>query len=265
MKTKLMTLFVPLFAALLISGCGKTETTPPPPAPVPDKTETAAAATAPKTTPPAAPVSVTAPAPTAPAAVTAPVADARTAAPAAASAITALSSQFTQKIAAQKDAVLASVATDLVGKVQSLSQALGAGDAAKAQLNTTMQTLLGGADTEALTTAYKMVDAAKLTPEQIGIAKEVGNLTTAFVVQRNFSALEGAQGDVATIVNSLRKGELVAAAPALQKVAQNANLTESQKVLVGTVMDKYAPGLKKSADTLKQGLQTIKQLPGFSK
>ncbi|HKI70339.1 MAG TPA: hypothetical protein VKA67_12160, partial [Verrucomicrobiae bacterium] len=95
--------------------------------------------------------------------------------------------------------------------------------------------------------------------------KQVGNLTSAYVVQKNFSSLDGAQGDVANIVNSLRDGEISAAVPSIQKVAQNANLTQPQKELIGTLTDKYAPGLKKVAGTLQQGLQDVKSLPGLGK
>lgn len=101
--------------------------------------------------------------------------------------------------------------------------------------------------------------SAKPTPEELGLAKEVGNLASAFVVQRNFASLEGAQGDVAAIVNSLRKGELVAVVPPLKNVAGNTHLTDGQKKLIGVVTDKYAPGWQKA----KGALDSIKKLPGF--
>lgn len=67
---------------------------------------------------------------------------------------------------------------------------------------------------------------------------------------------------MATIVNSLRKGEVASAVPAIQKISQNANLTAPQKQLIGSLADNYAPGLKKAADSLQQGLKGIQALPG---
>jgi hypothetical protein len=97
------------------------------------------------------------------------------------------------------------------------------------------------------------------------LAKEVGNLASAYVVQKNFASLDGAQGDVATIVSSLRQGQITPALPAMQKVAQNGNLTAPQKQLLGSIADKYAPGVSKAASALSQGLQSIPGLGGSSK
>jgi hypothetical protein len=174
-------------------------------------------------------------------------------------AVADLAAQFSRAAAAQSDKLLRSIGGDLVNKVKSLAQSLGANDAVKTQLDSTLQSLLSGQDADAVNSVFQVAQAANLSPQQMGLAKEVGNLASAYVVQRNFSALDGAQGDVATIVNSLRRGEIAAAAPAIQKVAQNANLTAPQKQLIGSIADKYAPGLKKAAESLQQGL---KSLPG---
>jgi hypothetical protein len=90
----------------------------------------------------------------------------------------------------------------------------------------------------------------------------VGNVGSAYIVQRNFSSLEGAQGDVAQIVNSLRKGTPTAAIPAIQNVAQNAKLTPAQKEVATSLVNQYVPGVKKVSDFLGGGL---KSLPGFGK
>ncbi len=176
-----------------------------------------------------------------------------------------VTAQFAKLAAAQSDRLLGSVGSDLVGKVTSLGQSLGANAAVKSQLDSALQSLITGNDSEAIGVAFQVVQAANLTPQQLQLAKEVGNLASAYVVQKNFAALEGAQGDVATIVNSLRKGEVTAALPAIQKVAQNANLTSPQKQLISSLADKYAPGLKKAADSLQQGLQGLQGLPGVKK
>ena len=169
-------------------------------------------------------------------------------------------SLITKFASAQTDTVLSSLSTDLAGKVKSLGESLGANSAVKAQVESAVQSLIGGKDAEMLSTITQVVQSGGLTPTQLQLAKETGNLVSAIVVQRNFSALEGAQGDVATIVNSLRKGEVMSAVPAIQKVASNANLTAPQKQLITSLADKYAPGVKQATDALQQGL---KKIPGL--
>ena len=119
--------------------------------------------------------------------------------------------------------------------------------------------LTGGHDSAALTSAFDLVKGAKPTPEQLGLAKQIGNLTSAYVVQKNFASLEGAQSDVANIVSSLRSGKVTAAIPSIKNVATSAHLTDGQKQLITTIADKYAPGWKKAGEAA----DAIKKLPGF--
>ena len=170
-----------------------------------------------------------------------------------------LAAKFVAQATSAADSQLGPIASELTTKVQALSAAVGANDTIKRALDSTLQSLAGGQDSTALASAFQLAEAAKLTPEQLGLAKEVGNLASAYAVQKNFSALEGAQGDVATIVNSLRKGEITAAIPALKNVADNTHLTDTQKQLVTSVADKYAPGWQKAG----QVLDAVKKLPGF--
>lgn len=179
--------------------------------------------------------------------------------------LSSLAKSFTAAAAKPADPTLASVGADLTSKLKSLDSVLGASDAVKSQLTGTLQSLLGGKDSEALAKVFQIAQVTTLTPEQKGIAKETANLAAAFVVQRNFAALEGASGDVATVVSSLRKGELTTAAPAIQRIAKNASLTAPQKQLIGSVADQYAPGLRKAKDSLKKGLDGIQSLPGLGK
>ena len=226
-----------------LCGCGESKTAPPESSPVTPPAQSAVETK----TPVKAVVETAAPA----TATTAPV---QTAA-------ADLSTQFAQVAAAQTDKLLGSIGGDLAGKVKSLSQSLGVNDALKSQLDGALQSLTDGKDSSALGQVYQVAQAAtNLTPEQQQLAKEVGNLASAFVVQRNFSSLDGAQGDVAGVVNALRQGEITAAIPPLQKVAQNAGLTPSQKELVSSLADQYAPGLKKSASTLQQGFKSLPSL-----
>jgi len=167
--------------------------------------------------------------------------------------------KFLETAKAATDGQLGTIASELTGKIESLGTALGGDAAIKAKLDDTIKSLTGGKDSAALSHAFDLVKAAKLTPEQLGLAKQVGNLASAFVVQKNFAALEGSQSDVATIVSSLRDGQVTAAIPAIKNVAGNAHLTDGQKQLITTVADKYAPGWEKA----KGAMDGIKKLPGL--
>ena len=120
--------------------------------------------------------------------------------------------------------------------------------------------MASGKSAESLSSLQKL-GAAKLTPEQTKLAADVYHIGTAYVIQKNFASLDGAQSDVAKAVNSLRKGETLAAIPAIQSIAQNAKLTAPQKELIQSVATQYAPGVEKVGNALK-GLGS---LPGFGK
>ena len=170
-----------------------------------------------------------------------------------------LVSKFLEQAKSAPDGQLGVIASELTGKVQSLGAAVSGNATIKSALDATLKSLTGGKDSAALMSAFDLVKAAKLTPEQLGLAKEVGNLASAYVVQKNFTTLEGSHDDVATIVSSLRGGKLTAAIAPLKNVAGNTHLTAGQKELVKTVADKYAPGLEKA----KGAVDAIKKLPGF--
>ncbi len=160
---------------------------------------------------------------------------------------------------AADDGQLGAIASELTGKMQDLGQSLGVNDAVKNTLDNTLKSLTGGMDSDALTHAFDLVKAASFTPEQLGLAKQVGNLASAYVMQKNFATLDGSQGDVATIVTALRQGNLTAAVAPLKNVASNTHLSDGQKNLIKTVANKYAPGLGKAKDAV----DAIKKLPGF--
>ncbi len=169
-----------------------------------------------------------------------------------------LAAKFLSTAKAASDSQLGSIASDLTGKMQSLGTSA-AGALVKDKLNGALTLLTGGKDSAALMSAFDLVKEAKLTPDQIGLAKQVGNLASAYVVQKNFATLEGAQGDVTTLVKSLRAGKLTAAVAPLKNIAGNNHLTDGQKTLIKTVADKYAPGWEKA----KGAVDAIKKLPGF--
>ena len=170
-----------------------------------------------------------------------------------------LVSGFLNAAKSASDSQLGTIASELTSKVQSLGAAAGANSTIASKLDSTLKSLTGGADSAALTSAFKLASVAKLTPEQIGLAKQVGNLASAYVVQKNFASLDGAQGDVATIVNSLRSGKIKDALPSLKNVVSNAKLSDTQKQHITSIEEKYAPGLSKASGAL----DSVKKLPGF--
>jgi len=173
-----------------------------------------------------------------------------------------VTSQFLSTLKTQGDSVLSSIGQDLGNKVKSLVDSCSGNESVKTNLDNSLTALMKGKDSEALAPAFQTAQGTSLTPSQTQLAKEVGNLASAFVVQRNFSSLNNAQGDVATLVNALRNGQYAATLPPLQKIMNNASLTPQQKDLLGSVADKYAPALKSAAGGLQQGLQKLQGLPG---
>ncbi len=165
----------------------------------------------------------------------------------------------------QSDSVLTSLGQDLAAKAKSLVASSPGNESVSTNVNTALTALANNQDNQALAPAFQLSQGIGLTPQQTQLAKEVGNLASAFVVQRNFSSLAGAQGDVGTLVNALRQGQYTAALPPLQKIMNNASLTPGQKDLLGSLADKYAPSLKQAAGTLGQGLQKLQGIPGVSK
>jgi hypothetical protein len=155
------------------------------------------------------------------------------------------------------DNLLKDLSKEVQASVVQLGEKL-AGDATlKGQLDSALQAVLQGQDVPALEYYQKLVQA-KLTPEQTTLVKQTGDILSAFMVQKNFGALEGAQTEVGQIVSALRKGDTATAIPYLQKVATNAQLTAPQKELLSSLADKYAPGVKNAAKTLQEGMKSLK-------
>jgi len=172
-----------------------------------------------------------------------------------------LSSQLVSSFQTSSDSLLKNIGTDLGARVKKLGESLTTNETVKAQLTSAMQSLMGNKDAEAVS-SFGNVSASKLTPEQTGLAKDVYNAAAALVTQRNFSSLQGMNSDVTSLVNSVWKGNYSEALPPLQKIWTQASLTDSQKNLLGTTFDNYAPGWRDSAAKLQKGLDTLK---GFSK
>jgi hypothetical protein len=159
------------------------------------------------------------------------------------------------------DSELKSLGGSLGSKIQSLGRALESNPELKGQMQGALQSLLGGKYPEALN-GFQKLSQAKLTTDQMKLAKEVRNVGSAYLVQKNFGALEGSQTEVAQAVTSLRKGELTSVLPPLQKIGQNAKLTPAQKDLLGSLAEKCAPG---AAGKVGDAVKGLKSLPGFGK
>ena len=169
---------------------------------------------------------------------------------AAAPPLTDLLTQLKTESKSAADTQLQSLSGDLGSKIQSLTKLLGDNTDAKAQVQGALQSVLGTKSTDALNALQKLAEA-KLTPEQSKLAAEVRDVASAYLVQKNFGALEGAQTDVAQIVSSLCKGQAAAALPSIKNVAANAKLTQPQKDFLKALADKYAPALGKVQESLK--------------
>ncbi len=171
------------------------------------------------------------------------------------STLSSLLGQLISASASSGDSTLKSLGGELATKAQSLGTSLAGSSETQSLLTGALQSLLGNKGSETLADFQKL-SAAKLTPEQIQLAKDFGHVGSAYLVQKNLGALDGSQSDVAQIVSSFRSGNVTAALPAIKKVSQNASLTPAQKDLMSSIASKFMPG----ADAIGGGL---KSLPGF--
>lgn len=158
------------------------------------------------------------------------------------------------------DSVLKSIGADLETRVGKLAQSLAGNEAVKDQLSTSVKALLGNQDVDAVA-ALNTLAAARLTPEQTALAKDVYQASAAFVTQRNFASIPGASSEVGQLVNAVWKGDYTQALVPLQKVYGKASLTPAQKNLLATTFDPYLPkGWKETAGALQQGVEQFKKL-----
>jgi hypothetical protein len=128
---------------------------------------------------------------------------------------------------------------------------------AQKQLETAVNAAVGNKGPAAIDGLQKLA-SAKFTPEQSRLAKDVYNVGSAYVVKKNFGSLEGSQTEVSQVVTALRQGKTTQVLPPLQKIGQNATLTQPQKDLLASLTGRYAPGLQKATEGLKS-------LPGLKK
>jgi hypothetical protein len=175
------------------------------------------------------------------------------------SALSNVLAQLSSTTQSTADPTLESLGSELVAKSQSLNTSLAGNPGTQSDLTGALQSLLGNKGSEAVA-GFQKLSAAKLTPEQTSLAKDIAHTGSAFLVQKNLGALDGSQSDVATIVSSLHAGNYTAALPAIKKVSQNVNITPAQKDLLASVTSKFVPGAGKLGDSLSGGL---KSLPGF--
>ena len=176
-----------------------------------------------------------------------------------ASALSGVLGQLQTESQSSADTTLKSLGGELGTKAQALSTSLAGKPDLQNQITGALQSLLGpkGADSLA---AFQKLSTAKLTPDQMKLAKDFGHVGSAYLVQKNLGSLDGSQTDVAQIVSSLHKGNVSAVLPAIQKVSQSAKLTPEQKDLLKTLADKYAPGVKKAGDAINGGMNSLPKI-----
>jgi hypothetical protein len=159
------------------------------------------------------------------------------------------------------DPLLNSLGGDLGQVATQLQQSFQSDEGLAASVETALKALSEGRDTEALGLHAKLTKAG-LTPQQQELAAEVRNLTAAFLAEKRLSALDGAEGQVATVVNALRQGEVATVLPAIKEIASNASLTPEQKGLLKSLAQEYAPGLSALGKSLPAGLPALPPMPG---
>ena len=174
--------------------------------------------------------------------------------------LSSLFSSLKSSVASTGDSTLKSRGSDLQSKSTALNKSLAGNSDAQSSLQSALQSLVSGKSADSLGGLQKLT-AAKLTPEQTKLATDVFHTGSAFVIQKNFGALEGSQSDVAKAVTALRKGDAISALPAIQGISQNAKLTSPQKELIHSVAAKYAPGTEK----VESAIKGLGNLPGFGK
>lgn len=157
------------------------------------------------------------------------------------------------------DDVLAGLADELGTHVAQLGEALKSNPELTSQLTNAVQSLLKNQDIDAVG-ALNGLTEANLTPGQKSLLKSTYDTAAAFVTERNFSSLEGFEGEVGQIVSALRGGDYKSALQPLQKIWGQAQLSAQQKDLLSGVFDKYAPGWRGAADSLNKGLDAVKGL-----
>lgn len=169
-----------------------------------------------------------------------------------------LSAKLIENTKSSANDLMKQISSDLESRVQSLGESLKSNETVMEQLNGAVQALLNNEDINAVE-AFNSVTAAKLTPEQTTLAKDVYNAGAAFVTERNFSALEGLNSDVAQLSNAVWKGNYTGALQPLQNIWNKGTLTNEQKDLLGAVFDQYLPGWQDKAGVVNQGLDALKK------
>jgi len=169
-----------------------------------------------------------------------------------------LSKKLVENTKTSTDDLMKTISANLETRVTKLGESLKSNETVMNQLNGALQALLNKKDVDAVG-ALNNVAAAKLTPEQTTLAKDVYNAGAAYVTQRNFSSLEGMNSDVAKLSTAVLNGNYAEAMPPLQKIYGKSSLTTEQKDLLGSVFDKYLPGWQDKAGVVGKGLDALKK------
>ncbi|MBC8002556.1 MAG: hypothetical protein H7X97_08210 [Opitutaceae bacterium] len=157
------------------------------------------------------------------------------------------------------DSTLRDIGAQLGTSAQSLLQSLSGNSDLKSAAESAVGSLLGGKDSQVMG-LYQKLGAAQLTEPQSRLFKEVKDLSAAYLTQKNFAGLPGAEGDVTKLVSAFRTSDYTGLLAPLKNIYGNATLTAPQKEMVGSLVDSYAPALKKYGETLNKGLNSLNSL-----
>ncbi|HVR34444.1 MAG TPA: hypothetical protein VMS21_01190 [Methylomirabilota bacterium] len=173
--------------------------------------------------------------------------------------VSGLSQNLVASARATSDDTLASIGEEIQAKVIEMEPALSTHADLRQTVEQTLKALAGGEDSEVVG-LYGQLTEAKLTPEQTELAGDFKDVLSAFVVQRNFAGVDGAEGEVSQIVSAFRDGNAAGAIVPLQGLAGKASLTPGQKELVSSLAESYAPALKGAGEAVQEGVKSLNNL-----
>ncbi|MCX6928888.1 MAG: hypothetical protein NT154_37610 [Verrucomicrobia bacterium] len=116
------------------------------------------------------------------------------------------SAQIKSTGASAGDSTLKSLGGELSSKAQMLSTSLAGNTNAQSLINGALQSMLGKKGGDSLA-AWEKLSQAKLTPEQTKLAKDMSNLGSAYLVQKNLASLEGSKTEVGRSLKGLLRFE----------------------------------------------------------
>ncbi|MGE9294837.1 MAG: hypothetical protein ACQKBV_00905 [Puniceicoccales bacterium] len=167
----------------------------------------------------------------------------------------AASGSLAESLSSAQSAVNQATATQkmvaqTVDASKQLESMLGDNPELKSLLTNSMVSLAQGQDFAALQDLNSLMDA-KLTPDQMGLAKGLRNDVEVLALKRSLPQ----SGPVTAATQALQSGDFTAAQTQLTQVMQNGSLTDPQKQLVQTIMGNHSGTVAETADTANAIIQ----------